>query len=81
MERQKYLVEILLWSDRNTWLKNFNGERQAIKGRVHDHHLTMIIFGEAGMESVPLAALLEPRTLALLVTSDPALGPAISWER
>ena len=73
MEWQKYLVE------------EFNGERQAIKGRVwkvhtwHDHHLTVIIFGEAGMESVPLSTLLEPRTLALLVTSDPTLGPAISW--
>ena len=68
-------------------VEDFNGERQVIKGRVrqvhtrHDHHLTVIIFGEAGMESVPLAALLEPRTLALLVTSDPTLGPAISWER
>ena len=32
------------------------------------------------MESVPLSTLLEPRTLALLVTSDPTLGSAFDWE-
>ena len=43
-----------------------------------DKWLTVIIFWEASMESVPFATLLVLRSLLLLITPDPALWSAVN---